>query len=93
MATFVVELVYGDDEERRLAVRPAHREYSKQLADRGILLAGGPYADGAGAQIIYEAADAEELQGYLDADPYAKEGVLASTTVREWNTVTGAWLS
>ena len=41
MAKFVVEMVYGDDEEHRLAVRPAHREYSKSLADKGILLAGG----------------------------------------------------
>lgn len=93
MAKFVVELVYGADEEHRLAVRPAHREYSKSLADKGILLAGGPYADGRGAQIIYEAADGAEVQALLDEDPYLKEGVLASATIREWNAVTGSWVS
>ncbi|PKW13257.1 YciI family protein [Saccharopolyspora spinosa] len=91
MAKFVVDLVYGEDEERRLGVRPAHREYCRELADRGVLLAGGPFADNLGAQLIYEAADADELQKVLDADPYTEAGVIAKTTVREWNLLTGAW--
>jgi uncharacterized protein len=93
MAKFVVELVYGEDREHRLEVRPAHREYSKELAERGILLVGGPYADEKGALIIYEAADADELQRVLDDDPYTKAGVIAETTIREWNPVTGAWIT
>ncbi|GAB3675439.1 YciI family protein [Saccharopolyspora tripterygii] len=92
MARFVVELVYGPDEDKRLEVRPEHREYSKGLAEKGVLLAGGPYTDGAGAQIIYEVADEAELREVLSADPYAKAGVLASTTIRQWEIVTGAWL-
>lgn len=91
MAKFVVDLVYGEDEQRRLEVRPAHREYCRELADRGVLLAGGPFADNLGAQLIYEAADADELQKVLDADPYTEAGVIAKTTVREWNLLTGAW--
>lgn len=93
MARFVVELTYGDTPERLAEVRPAHREYSKALADRGILLAGGPYADGKGAMIIYEVADATELREVLAADPYAEAEVVAETTVREWNAVTGSWVT
>ena len=92
MARFVVGLVYGEDREHRLRVRPEHREYCRELAERGVLLAGGPYADDRGAMLIYETADADELRRILDADPYTKEGVLAETTVREWNAVTGAWI-
>lgn len=92
MAQFVVELVYGQDTERRLQVRPSHREYSKQLAEKGVLRVGGPYADERGAMLVYEAADRDELQRILDDDPYAQAGVLAETTVREWNPVTGSWL-
>ncbi|MGI8308976.1 YciI family protein [Saccharopolyspora hattusasensis] len=91
MSKFVVDLVYGEDEERRLEVRPAHREYCRELADRGVLLAGGPFADKLGAQLIYEAADADEVQKVLDADPYTEAGVIAKTTVREWNLLSGAW--
>jgi uncharacterized protein YciI len=92
VAKFVVELVYGEDRDRRLEVRPAHREYSKELAARGVLLAGGPYADERGAMLVYEAADADELQRVLDADPYTEAGVIAETSVREWNAVTGQWV-
>lgn len=92
MATFVVELVYGPDTDRRLEVRPAHREYSRKLAEEGALLAGGPYADEKGAMIVYAAADRDELQRILDADPYAEAGVIAETTVREWHVVTGSWV-
>ncbi|GAA0506579.1 hypothetical protein GCM10011581_41980 [Saccharopolyspora subtropica] len=92
MARFAVELVYGEDQEHRLRVRPAHREYSRGLAERGVLLAGGPFADQTGALIIYEAADRDELQKILDADPYTEAGVIAKTTIREWELVTGSWL-
>ncbi|MER7080463.1 hypothetical protein SAMN02982929_05440 [Saccharopolyspora kobensis] len=92
MARFVVDLVYGEDQEHRLQVRPAHREYCRELADRGVLLAGGPFTDGAGAQIVYEAADRDELKAVLDADPYTEAGVIARTTVREWDVLVGAWL-
>ncbi|GAA2335566.1 YciI family protein [Saccharopolyspora halophila] len=92
MPRFVFDMVYGDDEDKRLAVRPEHREYAKGLAERGKLLAGGPFADGKGAQIVYEAADEAELDELIANDPYTKAGVLASTSVRQWEVVTGAWL-
>ncbi|RKT84665.1 hypothetical protein SAMN05421805_12332 [Saccharopolyspora antimicrobica] len=92
MARFVVDLVYGEDQERRLQVRPAHRDYCRELADRGVLLAGGPFTDGAGAQIVYEVADRDELRAVLDADPYTEAGVIARTSVREWDVLIGAWL-
>lgn len=91
MARFVVEIVYGEDRDRWLQARPAHRQYCQQLAGRGVLLVGGPFEDERGALLIYEVADADELRRVLDADPYAKAGVLAETTIREWNAVTGVW--
>ncbi len=93
MATYVVHLLYTDDTDRRLEVRPAHREYSKALADRGVLLAAGPFADNKGAMLVYAAADADELQEILDGDPYTEAEVVAETTVREWNPISGSWLS
>lgn len=93
MAKFVVELSYGDDRDARMQVRPAHREYSKELAERGILLAGGPYVDDQGAMLIYEVADADEMRRVLEADPYTEAGVIAETAVREWNAVTGQWVA
>lgn len=92
MATFVVQLVFGDDREHLQQVRPQHREYCRELGERGVLLAGGPYVDGDGAILVYETADADELQRVLAADPYAEAGVIASADVREWTPRTGAWV-
>ncbi|SDJ87347.1 hypothetical protein SAMN04487820_102468 [Actinopolyspora mzabensis] len=92
MATFVVHIRYGEDRELLERVRPDHREYAKALADRGVLLAGGPFVDGDGAMLVYEVPDRAELDRVLAEDPYTKEGVLSETTVREWKAVTGSWL-
>ncbi|MBW4715634.1 YciI family protein [Saccharothrix obliqua] len=92
MARFLVELVFGDDEDARLAVRPAHREYLASLVERGKLLVSGPYTDQSGAVLVYEAADADELAGLLAADPYTPAGVVAETRVHEWQAVMGVWL-
>ncbi|GGP80433.1 YciI family protein [Saccharothrix coeruleofusca] len=92
MARFAVELVYGDDEQARLAVRPAHREYLASLTERGVLLAAGPWADGTGALLVYEVADEAELRKVIDADPYTPAAVIAETRVHEWQALLGTWV-
>ncbi|MCP2262075.1 hypothetical protein LX15_005807 [Streptoalloteichus tenebrarius] len=92
MPHFVVELVYGPDRERLEEVRPEHREYSRRLADQGVLLAGGPWADDTGAVLVYSVTDADELRRVLDDDPYTPAGVIEKRTIREWTPRTGSWL-
>lgn len=92
MARFAVELVFGDNQDERLAVRPAHREYLTTLVERGVLLVSGPYADQTGALLVYEVADEDELREVLAADPYTPAGVVVETRVHEWQTLMGVWL-
>ncbi|SEP75870.1 hypothetical protein SAMN05216188_101397 [Lentzea xinjiangensis] len=92
MARFAVELVFGPDQEKRLAVRPAHREYIASLAGKGVVLAAGPYADDTGALIIYEAADEAAVRELISADPYTPADVVAKWEVRAWNALLGSWL-
>ncbi|GHH36287.1 YciI family protein [Lentzea cavernae] len=92
MARFAVELVFGPDSEKRLAVRPEHREYLASLVEKGVVVASGPYADDTGALIIYEAADEAAVKAIIAADPYTPAGV-AEWTVREWNVLMGAWVT
>jgi uncharacterized protein YciI len=93
MARFAVELVFGPDSEKRLAVRPAHREYIASLAEKGVVLAAGPYADDTGALIIYEAADEASLKEILSADPYTPANVVTKWEIRVWNVLLGSWLT
>ncbi|NKQ55898.1 hypothetical protein HFP15_23765 [Amycolatopsis sp. K13G38] len=90
MAWFLVETRYV--QEKFGAVRPRHREYLSKLAQDGVCTVAGPFTDGSGGAMIFEAASEEELTKILDADPYHREGALAERTVREFNPVLGAWV-
>ncbi|WP_433266512.1 YciI family protein [Actinosynnema sp. CS-041913] len=92
MARFVVELVFGDNQDERVAVRPAHRDYLATLVEQGKLLVSGPYADQSGAVLVYDVADEAELKAVLAADPYTPAGVVAETRVHEWQPLMGVWL-
>ncbi|MCO1579596.1 YciI family protein [Crossiella sp. SN42] len=93
MARFVVEWVFGTNRDERLAVRPAHREWAAEQAKQGVLLAGGPWANDTGAQVVFEAADRAELEKIMATDPYADTNVIVETRIREWNVVAGAWIA
>lgn len=87
MAKFVALLTFADNLEIRLAVRPKHREYLQSLLDQGRLHESGPFADDAGALIVYEVADEAEARALIAADPYTDAGVVADLQLREWKRV------
>lgn len=86
MARFVVQLAFTDH-DRRLDVRPAHREHLRRLHAAGKLLAAGPWADDSGALLVYEVADRAELDELMAADPYTPAGVCEVTQIREWTPI------
>ena len=91
MAKFVALLEFTDEEALRVQTRPTHREYLRSLFDEGKLAMSGPWADDTGAMLIYEAADLEDAQRLLDADPYRAAGVIADARIKEWRVVLGAF--
>lgn len=90
MTVFAVEYVYGaESAEIRDATRPAHREWTAGLAQEGTLLASGPYGDGAGALLIFNAEDEHALNELLRQDPFAAAGAISGTRTMAWAPVTG----
>ena len=83
MAIFAVQLRFKND-ERRLEVRPAHREYLAALRGAGTLVAAGPWADQTGALLIYDVADEAALREILAKDPYTPADVYDIAELREW---------
>ena len=69
------------------AHRPAHRAYLTSLLDQGQLFASGPYADGTGALIVYQADSADAAEALLKADPFHTAGVFLRWTLRPWKVV------
>jgi uncharacterized protein YciI len=78
---------YIADQDRVQSVRPVHREYLAKLKEQGRLAASGPFADGSGALIIYEADSPEQAEALLKDDPFCKAGVFVSWQIRPWNQV------
>lgn len=90
MTVFAVEYVYdAESAETRNAARPAHREWTAELAQDGTLLASGPYTDGAGALLIFKAADEQALNDLLKQDPFADAGAISGTRTMVWAPLTG----
>jgi uncharacterized protein YciI len=88
MALFVVQLRFDPaDTDRRLAVRPAHREYLAELREAGKLVAAGPFTDETGALLVYDVADETELRDILAKDPYTPENVYELATLAEWKSL------
>jgi uncharacterized protein len=73
----------------RLDTRAAHLEY---LNGSGKVTLAGPFIEGGqpvGSLVVIEAEGLAEAQAFADADPYAKAGLFASVTIREWRKVIG----
>ncbi len=91
MPVYAVHYTYDARAEERAAVRPVHREFLQSLADRGVVLARGPYnePDDPGALLVLRGESAEEIAGHLDQDPFFLEGFLTDRRIREWTQVGG----
>lgn len=72
--------------DRRMAVRPAHLAYVRQLKEKGQFLLGGallnPEQAMIGSMLILEFETEAALQHYLKTDPYIVEGVWENVDVK-----------
>jgi uncharacterized protein YciI len=92
MTTFAVRYTYDQRSDVQDEVRPEHRAYLSDLADRGLLHGSGPFTDGApGALLVFETTDRAALEVLLADDPFARTGVIAQVEIREWKLVIGPW--
>ena len=86
---FVNFITYVPDTEKIESVRPAHREYAHKLHADGKIVIAGPFDDGAGALIIYEAHDLNAAEALAANDPYARGGVWSNYEIHPWTILGG----
>ena len=84
---YAAVIEYSQDKPRVEAARPAHRAYLASLVEKNQLFASGPFEDGPGALIIYEADSLEAVEALMTADPFHAAGVFIRWTVRPWKMV------
>jgi uncharacterized protein YciI len=84
---FAAIIEYISDKEKVDRIRPVHRQYLASLKEKGQLAATGPFTDGTGALIIYEAATKEEAEQLLRGDPFCQNNIFVTWVLRPWNPV------
>ena len=84
---YAAVIEYITDKEKVEAARPAHRAYLAGLVEKNQLFVSGPFTDGSGALIVYEADSPEAVEAIMRADPFHAAGVFLRWTVRPWKMV------
>jgi uncharacterized protein YciI len=88
---YAVELAFDPrDNERRLELRPAHRQSLAGLFEQGVLKMSGPWEDDSGALLIF-ATDAEGIEKILADDPYFSAPGVKVVSVHSWNPIVGTF--
>ena len=84
-------VVIGHDapgaQEKRPAVRPAHLEHLRPLADAGRVRLAGPFLDKSGSLIVLEAESLADAWAIVARDPYVIEGVFGTVDVKPFTAV------
>lgn len=93
MNFYAVTYHYADAPDQIAEIRPIHREWLSALLEAGTLKASGPLVDIAGALLIFEADDLEQLASLLDNDPFDIAGLIDERAIAQWNPVFGPWSS
>jgi len=84
---FAAVIEYLQDQEKVERIRPLHRQYLATLKENGKLAASGPFVDGSGALIVYEADSQSAAEDILKGDPFHAEGIFLRWQLRPWNPV------
>ena len=61
-----------------------HAAFIDQLVADGFVLMGGPFPDEAGAMLIVNADDENEVREKLKSDPWMEHGILKLESVKRW---------
>ena len=76
---------------RRAEYRAEHLRLAWEYADRGELLLGGALEDPVDTTVlIFRCASREIVEGFVQRDPYAAHGLVASWRIRPFKTVVGS---
>jgi uncharacterized protein len=83
-------VLVGDYLDRRGEFREEHLALARAAHDRGELLLAGALSDPADrALLVWSVDDLAVVEAFAEADPYVRNGLVASRTVRPWTVVIG----
>ena len=85
----IYELV-DDYLDRRPPLREEHLGLAKDAHARGDLVLAGAFAEPSDrALLVWATEDEDVVRRFVDADPYVRNGLVSSWSIRKWNVVVG----
>jgi uncharacterized protein len=92
VAYFLLEYELVDDYlERRAAFRDEHLQLARDALGKGGLVLAGALAEPADrAVLVWDVEQASTVEGFAERDPYVRNGLVTSWTVRPWTVVVEA---
>jgi uncharacterized protein YciI len=89
MGYYLLEYVLVDDYlARRASLREAHLALAREANRRGHLVLAGAVAEPPDrAVLIWRTDDRSLVERFAEADPYVREGLVRSWTIRPWTVV------
>ena len=80
--------------ERRASLRDEHLGLARAATERGQLVLAGALADPPDmAVLVFDVDDPAVIEEFVSADPYVREGLVASWRIRPWTVVLGSAFS
>lgn len=77
---------------KRAPLRAAHLQLTQRYSAEGKLLLGGAFADPVdSAAVIFKTETIEDVEKFIQADPYVQQGIVTEWKIREWTVVTGSF--
>jgi uncharacterized protein YciI len=91
MTHYLLEYRLVDDYvARRASLREAHLTLAQEAHRRGDLLLAGALAEPTDrAVLVWRTEDSSAIERFIDADPYVRNGLVTSWTIRPWTVVIG----
>ncbi len=74
-------------QELRKIYREEHLTNLKKLQEAGKLPLAGPFTDGSGSLVVFDAENIEEARKIADRDPYVIHGIFESYELKPFNRV------
>ncbi len=63
---------------------PEHADFMDRLFEQGMVVLGGPFADGTGSLLIVEAESEQEVADVCARDPFVVHGIFALGDLKQW---------
>lgn len=76
--------------ERRRPFRAEHLALAQRWHLEGRLLTAGAFDPPDGALLVFRVERPEDVEAFVQEDPYVREGLVTRFRVREWTVVVGA---